>query len=320
MIRLSTAPLLLALLLGLPSLAPVSADVVWTPREGWSRTEAPEEPGGRDFEKAFRSYMRGRYARAAGRFERAAKRADEPLKEDARILQAESLLAANDYRAAFKAYKSFLEDYPNSRHSDRAFEGQLMIARAVLAGAKIKFAGLRIWTAYGLGEKAVDAIISARPLSGYARQAQITLARSYYRRGLYIESASAYRQYVELFPDGAEVSEALLGAAESVLADAQGPGYDPLPYYKAKAMAEDLVRQYPTAPEAPRGLSIIRSSRRALAEHDFKAARWYLKAGRIDAARLCLETIVNSYGGTEWAGRASIILEALGAGGGDNGS
>ncbi|MHC4713091.1 MAG: outer membrane protein assembly factor BamD [Planctomycetota bacterium] len=320
MIRLRVASLFLAAVSGLFLLSTVSADVVWTPKEGWLKTDALEGPGSREFESAFRFYMRGRYAKAAGRFKRAAKRAGEPLKEDARILQAESLLAANDYRAAFKAYKAFLEEYPNSRHSDRAFEGQLMIARALLAGAKIKFAGLRIWTAYGLGVKAVDEIISARPLSEYARQAQITLARSYHRRGLYIESASAYRQYVELFPDGAEVSEALLGAAESVLADAQGPGYDPLPYYKAKAMAEDLVRQYPTAPEAPRGLSIIRSSRRALAEHDYKAARWYLKAGRIDAARLCLETIVNSYGGTEWAGRASIMLEALSAAGGNNGS
>jgi len=293
--------------------APGRGEVAWTPAEGWrtSRVEAHGE-GAPAFRKAFDLLLDGRYHKAAEAFSECMEHAGEPLREQAAILRAESLLADNAYRSAFEAYEDFLEEYPNSRHGDRALEGELEVARALLAGARVKFLGLRLWTSYGLAEKVVDKIMSHRPLSDYARLAQILLARSYFERELYIESASAYRQYVELYPNGPEVREALLEMGRSILADANGPEYDPVPYYRTCAVTGDLLRQYPGAPEAQATLRLRRRARENLGEHHFNVAKWYLKMGKIEAAVLYFRKVVEEYHETHWADRAWAILETLG--------
>ena len=288
-------------------------DVSWTPQDGWERTPgAGDTPEERLFDKGFKLFLAGRHSKAARAFEECMESAGEPLREDAAILRAESLLAGNSYRSAFDAYEDFLDEYPNSRHADRTLEGELEIARALLAGARVKFFGLRFWASYSLGEKVVDKIISHRPLSDYGRMAQIALARSYFRRKRYIESASAYRQYVELYPNGEEVQEAMLGMGTSIMRDANGPRYDPVPYYRAQSVAGDFLRQYPRGPQAGQTHRLMRRARHNLAEHYFSVAKWYLKMGKIDACVLYLEKVVDGYRETDWADRAWAILETLG--------
>lgn len=288
-------------------------EVVWTPGEGWQKTaEAPDSKEQRLFDRGFELFLGGRYSKAAGAFEKCVEAAGEPTREDALILQAESLLGASRYRSAFEAYEKFLADYPGSRYADRALEGELEVARSLLAGTRVTFLGLRLWASYGLGEKVVDGIISHRPFSDCARAAQISLARSYYRRKLYIESASAYRQYVELYPNGEEVREAMLGMGRSILVDAGGPLYDPVPYYRAHAVAGDFLQQYPRSPEAEATERLRRRARNNLAEHYFTVAKWYLKMGEIDASVLYFKKVVDTYGDTEWADRAWAIMETLG--------
>jgi len=291
-----------------------SADVEWTPSGGWRKTQPG--PHGREFDRAFELFMEGKTKKAAGLFESVRDGSSEPLREDASILYAESLLASNNYRGAYDAYEKFIEEYPNSRHIDRALQGELEIAVALLTGKKIKALGLRIWSAYGMAEKVVDKIISHRPLSDYARKAQVELARSYFKRRLYIESASAWRQYMELFPNGPEIEEALLGIGRSLLNDAQGPTYDPLPYYKAGSVASNLMRDYPSAAEADATRAVRDTSRENLAEHYFLLAKWYMKMGKADAAVLYLSKVTDNFPESSYADRAAGIMEILAGTGG----
>jgi outer membrane protein assembly factor BamD (BamD/ComL family) len=289
------------------------AEIAWTPSDGWEKNAPSISSGDTRFDEAVSLFMDGHHSGAARKFAAVAADAREPLRERARLFHAECLLAKNDYAAAFKTFEKFFEEYPNSPYAHRALEGELELATALLAGGKVRHLGLRIWTGYRFGEKVVDRILSHRPLSGHAQRAQLLLSRSYFRRGLYIESASAYRQYVELFPSvpsGDGVEEALVGVAQSLILDAQGPRYDPLPYHRAGSLAVNIQHQYPDSQSEAAG-KIERAAVEKLGEHYFMLAKWYLKAGKTDAALLYLRKVADSYGETTWADRASAIIKTL---------
>lgn len=285
----------------------------WTAEEGWRNSpEASAGTAGADFDRAFRYYAEGRHSKAARALSKLVKKADGAVREDALILLAECHLARTAYRKAFHYYEKFIEQYPGSRHTDRATEGELEIAKALLAGARQRLLFTRIWRGYGVGQGIVDKIVSRRPFSDYAREGQLALARSYFRRKLYIESESAYRQYMVLFPSSAAAPAAIEGIAASLVNDARGPGYDPLPYYRAEAAATDLLRQYPQSGPAGRGAVIREKARSKLAEHYHGIAQWYIKRGKAESALVYLRKVAKEYPGTPVAHRAAVLAEALG--------
>ncbi len=296
------------------------ADITWNGTTGWQKsTDGTSLAGGKQFDKAFALYVNGKYSRARKLFEKAAKKGEEPIVEDAKILIGECQLGDRNYRQAFKAFEEFLDAYPASRYVDRAYAGELEAARALLRGAKSKALGLRIWPGRASGEKMVDKITRRRPFSDYARDAQIELADAYYRKKLFIESASAYQQYVELYREGPDVQRAFLGVGKSILRDAQGPVYTPLPYYKAQSVFDGFVRQYGESPDAAEARKLSARSGEKLAEHYLGVAKWYLKMGQVEAARTYFNKVATEYGGTKWAEQATSYLVHLApkAGGAD---
>jgi len=290
-------------------------DVVWTLEKGWQRL--PETDGAKvpaDFDNAFNAYVTGKYVKARKLLARLAEGAGEGIPEQARILLAECYLGEKHYTKAFEKFEEFIEAYPASRYVDRACRGEVEIAQAVLGGARIKALGLRIWPGYSFGEKVVDKISSRRPLSDYARDAQLALARSYFRRHLYVESASAFQQYVELFGESPDAPQALLGVAKSLYLDAPGSGYDPLPYYRAAAASAGFVRQYEASPDARVAAEVSGKAREKLAEHYLLVAKYYLKTGKVDAAVMYFKKVADDYAGTRPAAAAKSHLGLLPAG------
>jgi outer membrane protein assembly factor BamD (BamD/ComL family) len=288
-------------------------DITWTPEGGWQKSPAATTTkAGAEFDQAFSLYVKGKYGKSIGLLDDVAKHGGEPLAEEARILLAECYLGAKDYRKAFDKFEDFLEKYPGSRLIDRAYAGEVEVAKAVLGGARIKVLGLRIWSGYGFGEKVVDKITSRRPFSDYAREAQIALARSYLRRNLYIEAASSYQQYVEFFREGPEIQEALLGMGKSLYLDGRGPGYGPMPYYKADGVFKDFIRDYPTSSLAPAARQYSAMAEDNLAQHYVTVGRWYLKMGRTASAAAYFKKVMAEYGQTRWAGVSKTYMDELG--------
>ena len=139
----------------------------------------------------------------------------------------------------------------------------------------------------------------------------MVLARSYFRRELYIEASSSYRQYLELFPQGDYEAEALLGLARSLLRDARGPRYNPLPPYQAASVCEDFMARFPTSPELPQARDIYRRAREKLAEHYFRLGKWYVKMRETKSAAVYFEKVREEYPRSEWAERAAQLLDVL---------
>ena len=310
-LRIAVAAVALVVLAG--ARCGASQGAMWTPEGGWQK--APPQAGAPSdarFDKAFDLYLAGKHKKAEGLFEEIAKEGKEPFAEPAAILEAECALARKLYRRAFDRFEDFMTEYPASRYIDRAYAGEVEIAQAVLAGAKIEALGLRIWSGYGFGEKVVEKVTSRRPLSDFARRAQIALARSYFRRRMYIESASAFQQYAELFPNGPEIEEAMLGIGDSLQLDSPGPGYDPLPCYRAQAALGDFTAQYPSSPRAAKAGESAREVKEKLAKHYLIVGKWYLKKGRLEAAELYFRKVEADYAESASDKEARRYLDSIG--------
>mgnify|MGYP001298664366 CR=1 FL=1 len=289
----------------------VDADVNWTPDKGWQRTDPTGGKGSDTFDKAFGMYVAGRFSRARHLLEKYIETGQEGVVEQARLLIAECYLGEKHYTKSFVKFEEFIDAYPVSVYIDRAFRGEVEIAQAVLSGARIRALGLRIWSGYSFGEKVVDKITERRPLSDCAGDAQLALARCYFRRGLYGDSATAFQQYVEIFGESEDAPEALLGAGKSLYLDAPGPGYDPLRYYRAEAASRDFIGQYGSSRDRREADSLSREAREKLAEHYLMVGKYYLKKGKLDAAGIYFKKVVTEYGQTGTAAKAQPYLNAL---------
>jgi len=289
-----------------------SSGVTFTPGQGWQKESIdPGIKGAKVFNAAFTAYLDGKYSKAARLFKKVIKEGDKSLHEEAGILLAECYLGEREYRAAFKQYEKFITDYPASQWIDRAYEGELECAKAALAGAKIRYIGLKIWGGYGFAEKVVDKITSRRPFSDYARDAQMALADSYFRRGRYIESATAYREYLELFGENPLSPVALLGVAKSYYFDARGPGYNPVPYYRSTSVISEIEREYPSTPQAQEAEGFKARAEVALAHHYYIIGQWYVKKKQPQAALMYFNKVLTEYRETTWAEKSKAEIDLL---------
>lgn len=171
---------------------------------------------------------------------------------------------------------------------------------------------LRLSAAESLAEGhrlfALEKYASARPYFSHAfeiepnsaagREALLLVADTLYLEGgtsQLIQAEAKYRDYQNRFPTSDRGAYVQFRIASSLARRIERADRDQAATVKALAAFEDLVRLYPTAPEAESAEEEIRRVRDRLAEHEFMIGHFYLRYKLPGAAIARFEGLLTTY-------------------------
>jgi len=153
------------------------------------------------------------------------------------------------------------------------------------ADAVFKQANEKIEKGYYEEAREILETIKAQDTSGrYATLAKIRIGDTYFKEGLYEESAIEYEQFLEMHPYDKYASYAQYQLAMSYFNRIESVDVSYSPAQKALKEFEKLMKLYPRNPYVNAVESRIEMCKRVLAEYEFYVGEFYFKKGSYGAA------------------------------------
>jgi outer membrane protein assembly factor BamD len=152
------------------------------------------------------------------------------------------------------------------------------------------------------------------PNDPLGRKASLRVADSFFVRGdieSLTEAQLRYRDFSNRFPSDPNRAYALLMLGKCHSEQGRGPGRDLTPVREARAAFEQLIELFPDSPHAAEAREQLAKCLEDLARHELEVARYYVRNGRPEGARLRLEFLMANYPNTEAAREGVPMLEMV---------
>lgn len=149
------------------------------------------------------------------------------------------------------------------------------------------------------------------PNSATGREALLMVADALFAEGGNTEMVQAeakYRDFQNRFPTSERAAYVQAQIAASLAARMEQPDRDQEVTRKAVAAYEDLLRLYPTSPQAELAAERLREVRTSLAEHELIVGRFYYRFGMPSAASARFEYLLANFPAYDSRDRALLYL------------
>jgi outer membrane protein assembly factor BamD len=151
------------------------------------------------------------------------------------------------------------------------------------------------------------------PNDPLGRKASLRVADSFFVRSdieSLTEAQLRYRDFANRFPSDPNRAYALLMLGKCHYQQSRGPGRDLTSAREARGAFEQMIELFPDSPHTAEARELLAQCLEDLARHELEVARYYLRNGRPEGARLRLEFLMASYPNTE-AAREGVPMLAL---------
>jgi outer membrane protein assembly factor BamD len=158
---------------------------------------------------------------------------------------------------------------------------------------------LKVYTAINY-DKAIETfqtIIDNYPYSEWAVKAELKIADAYFEDKRYEEALSYYRSFADLHPQHERVPYTILQSALSHYKQIRSVNRDQTAARESQRYLEQLIRQYPYAPETSQGETLLREIRTRLSRNVMQMGDFYLKRQEYQAAAERYRGLLNTYPG-----------------------
>jgi outer membrane protein assembly factor BamD len=142
-----------------------------------------------------------------------------------------------------------------------------------------------------------QAIIDNYPYSDYAVKAELQIADAYFSDGRWDEALSYYRDFGDLHPQHEKVPYTILRSARCHYAQISTIDRDQTSAREALYFLENLLRNYPYAPETREGEEMMHELRTRLAKNVLMTGDFYLTREEYQSAAERYRTVLNVYPG-----------------------
>ena len=149
------------------------------------------------------------------------------------------------------------------------------------------------------------------PNSATGREALLMVADALFAEGgntAMVQAEAKYRDFQNRFPTSERAAFVQAQVAASLSARMERPDRDQEVTRKALAAYEDLLRLYPTSPQAEAGAEPLREVRANLAAHELVVGRFYYRFGLPGAAANRLEYLLANFPAYAERDRALLYL------------
>jgi TolA-binding protein len=211
------------------------------------------------------------------------------------FVQADLLYAENDYDGAVRAYRSFLDTYPNSELYQAGLERLYDIGTAFVMGQKQKRLAILFLSAYEEGAQILEEVADRAGDAPIAKRAMITLAQSYEEREEYIDAYQSWATISSRWPLGELGQDSLLSMAQTMHASYKGPKYDAANLIAARDYYEEFELRYPQVSEEIGVYEQVTMIQEQKAHKDYMVAKYYQRTDSIESARYYYESIIRDW-------------------------
>lgn len=222
------------------------------------------------------------------------------------------------YTKAMKEYEKLLKDYPGSEFAPAVLEREFDMAQNYLAGRKKKVLGFLKIRGYADGVEMMERISDRAGLDeqdGVGLRAAVAVAEHYEARERYLDAYLKWSEIASYWETGPVGKRALLRMAEDNLLAYNQPRPERRPLLDgsklvtAKTYFEKYAALYPGEVSRYSIPDKIKQIDEQLAYKQYTIGRYYLRAGKAQAANLYFDMIVQNWPETKAAGMARQALK-----------
>jgi TolA-binding protein len=270
---------------------------------------------------------------------------DAPLREDAMFLIAELLMKQERLPKAEEYYLAILKDYPSTRYlkksTERLFEiaGKWMDLKVAstsdIVNVEYKDDGttkdkhVRVNQTEernsffnftdktkpradieGRGLEALKAVWMNDPTGPLADDALMLAASHYLRIGHYQDAADTYKILREEYPNSPHIKDAYILASHVSQVSYQGPAYEDKSLQQSRELKRSTLQQFPdlTIDQSERIQKELKTLDDAVVLRDIERARLYMKKGKVSAAEVYCNAVLNQHPNSPYTKDAREIL------------
>ena len=148
--------------------------------------------------------------------------------------------------------------------------------------------------------------------SSYGQLAQLRMGDIYFLQESFLEAATAYETFIELYPKHEKASYALFREGESYFRDIPGKIDRDLKSAESAVSAfTQYLKKYPSGASVVQAQDMKKQAYDKLAEKELKIAQFYIRREKKDAARFRLQKLLYQYGESSSAPQAMDLLRGL---------
>ena len=220
---------------------------------------------------------------------------DAPQRDRALFLVAQGFFIDGKRINAFYYLDELMDEYPDSRFYQQSLQKQYDIADEYLKGYKRIFIYFPILSAE---DEAVDMLYRIQqraPGSLLAEKALLRTADWYYASSEFDLAADAYAAYERSYPRSPYLPRVRLRRAYSNLAQFRSTWHDPTPLMDARVQLLDIAQAYPELAEQEDLSDLIRRVNETFAEKIYRAADWFRRTDKPDAAVYYYRFVISTF-------------------------
>ncbi len=238
------------------------------------------------------------------------------LEQDALFMAGESYFFAEAYPDAEDFYVRLIKEYPRTPFLDRADQRRMEIALYWLqydnadpkAFYELNFTDRRRpWNDTGRhGIRVLEKMRLDNPTGRLADDATMELATEAFRKEKYQEARDTFEDLRITYPDSPHQFEAHFLGLKSAMETYQGPQYAVEPLDEAEKMIKQIMKQFPNDAKEHRDFlnRAYAEIRYKKSERLFDQARYRMKRGENNAARIYLDKVLVEFNDTPFADQA----------------
>ena len=229
------------------------------------------------------------------------------------VAKAQALIGRRAYDKAYFVLHDFLDNFAGTAPTSDALRQLFVVAEAYLGGAKTKFLGLPVASGVDRAYEILDEISFSYADNPLAPMAIKTKADHLFKTGEHDLAEMEYERLLKDFPNSRYHQHALRRTADAALAAFAGVAYDDAMLVEADARFSEYRLRYPAVADHE-GVGLIQSDIHARrAAKQFEVGRYYERTDHISSAVYYYRLVLERFGDTVAAARATRRLELLGA-------
>lgn len=236
------------------------------------------------------------------------------LRERALFTRGTAYWWGGQYKEAHAAYRTYLQQHPESTHTEEAKERAMRCAlRLAEEGDPIHFLGLPVDLTSKTGTDLLREFLRLYPREKTTAQYYHLLGEFFLERNEPEEAEQEYQVLVDQYGSTPYAGRALIRLAEISEGRFRGIPYDPKPLRDARRHLDRFLEEYASREE---GLAVrVREETVRIgniqAEKDFEVGEYYIRRGYPKSALLCFQALQKNHPASPWAKRAGERIAEL---------